>query len=71
MSDFLYASPSFLTGVARTIDLGACLERSSYNMSRTPAEADLRALTNDWRAVYGDLWRAAKTVRVERPDTEK
>lgn len=67
MSDFLFASPNFLTGCARTIDLGAVLNRSSYNFSATPEEADLRAIGHDWEAVGNDLRKAMvehKTVKV-------
>jgi len=58
MSDFLFANPTFLTGAGRVIDLGASLERYSYNLSRTPGEADTRAIVQDWAAVGGDLSRA-------------
>lgn len=58
MSDFLFASPNFLTGFGRTIDLGGVLNRCSYNFSRTPTEADLRAISHDWVAVGKDLHKA-------------
>lgn len=58
MSDFLFASPSFLTGLGRTLDLGAVLNRSSYNFTPTPEGADLRAIAQDWVAVGRDLRKA-------------
>ena len=58
MSDFLFASPSFLSGFARTLDMGATLNRYSYNFSATPVEADLRAIAHDWAAVGKDLHKA-------------
>ncbi len=64
MSDFLFASPSFLTGCARTLDLGAVLNRSSYNFSSTPEAADLRAIALDWRAVGKDLRKAMMEYRL-------
>jgi len=65
MSDFLFASPNFLTGCARTLDLGAVLNRSSYNFSATPEEADLRAIAHDWAAVGKDLQKAMLAAKVE------
>lgn len=60
MTDFLFANPSFLTGAGRVIDLGAALQHSSYNMSRTPAEADQRAIAQDWAAVGKDFYAAIR-----------
>jgi hypothetical protein len=54
-SDFLFATPSFLTGVARGLDLGATLSGHSYNVSSSPLEADQRALLSDWNLVGQDL----------------
>lgn len=65
MSDFLFASPSFLSGMARTIDLGAALNWNSYNMSRTGEEADIRAIAQDWKAVGRDLRRALIAARLQ------
>jgi len=58
MTDFLFASPSFLTGLGRTIDIGAMLNRSNYNLTSTPEGADLRAIAQDWGAVGKDLRKA-------------
>ena len=52
-SDFLFARPSLLEGVGRIVDFGGSL--SMYNFSRTPAEADARAIAVDWRAVGHDV----------------
>lgn len=57
-SDFLFASPSFLTGAGRVLDLGGALEHYSYNISRTPEEADALAIANDWAVVGQDLGHA-------------
>ncbi len=59
-SDFLFASPSFVTGAGRVLDLGAALEYYSYNLSLTPAEADRWAIANDWRVVGQDLAKAMR-----------
>ena len=57
-SDFLFATPSFLTGAGRALDLFASLEAYSYNMSHTPEEADTRAIASDWCVVGSDLSKA-------------
>ena len=58
MTDFLYATPGFLTGFARVADLAAVLEQCSYNISQTPEQADNWAFANGWAAVGGDLKKA-------------
>lgn len=60
-SDFLFARPSFLEGVARIMDFGNTL--NTYNISATPAEADNRAISADWQAVGNDLRRAIDTEK--------
>jgi hypothetical protein len=56
MTDYLFARPSILEGIGRNIDLFGVL--NTYNFSRTGAEADLKALRNDWQVVYNDLFKA-------------
>lgn len=53
VSDFLFARPSFFEGMGRIIDFGGTL--TAFNISRTPEEADARALFEDWRVVGNDL----------------
>ena len=53
-TDFLYARPNFLGGMASAMDLGGTLV-SEYNRSRTPNSADLQALKSDWAIVGMDL----------------
>ena len=64
-TDFLVATPSFLTGAGRTLDLGAHLERWSYNFSASPQEADRWAIEQDWWAVGCDLRKAVADAKVE------
>jgi hypothetical protein len=64
-SDFLFAMPSLLSGLARTIDLGSTFD--SYNVSRTPEEADRRALVADWKSTGQDLEKAMRTHEAEHP----
>jgi len=60
MSDFLFAGSSWLSGAARTLDLGATFD--DYNISLNPAQADWLALNADALATYKDLWSAYGTV---------
>lgn len=53
-TDFLFAKPSFIGGMASAIDLGGILV-SEYNRSNTPREADYRALLADWKTVGKDI----------------
>ena len=49
----LFATPTFLEGVARTLDLGDPF--TDYNTSRNADEADFFALRSDWRAIGEDF----------------
>ena len=60
----LYATPSFLEGVARVIDIGDTL--TEYNGSENGVEGDVRALRSDWQAVGDDLRRAMAQYRQEK-----
>ena len=53
MTHFFYANPSFVEGMARTLDIGDTL--TVFNDSMTPEEADYRALKADWVAVGEDI----------------
>lgn len=59
--DFLFATPSFLSGVARTLDLGAQFD--SYNESLTQQAADANAIRCDWRIVGENLFDAMRQWR--------
>lgn len=52
-SDFLFATPSFAEGMGRLVDFGNTL--TEYNRTRSSAEADQRAITQDWLAVGDDI----------------
>lgn len=60
-SDFLFARPSFIGGMARILDFGGTL--NMYNESPNEAIADLRALAEDWRAVGNTLRSALAEYR--------
>ena len=66
-SDFLFATPSFLSGVARSLDLVGQFDE--YNDSPNGAIADWFALLADWRVVGSDLTLAMDNViRTLGPD---
>lgn len=60
-TDFLFARPSFLSGVGRLVDFGCTFD--AYNMSRTPVEADIRASVSDWLSIGDDLYSALAVER--------
>ncbi|MGB1287071.1 MAG: hypothetical protein ACPG7F_11100 [Aggregatilineales bacterium] len=63
----LFAKPSFLTGVARLIDVFG--KMNTYNTSATEEQADYNALYSDWLAV-GDAMTAGieeYKINLERP----
>lgn len=65
-SDFLYARPSFLEGVARIFDFGGTL--NEYNDSPTGQEADAAAIRSDWEAIGQDMRAAIEAFRREEAD---
>ncbi len=66
--DYFFTRPSFIGGVARVIDLGGTLGQEAVLQSRTPREADEKALASDFRAVARDLKAAMEAVA---PDVAK
>ena len=56
MTDYLFAKPNFVGGMARALDLGGTL--SVYNESATPESADSLAMKSDWEMVGADLVEA-------------
>lgn len=62
-SRILFPRPSFLEGVARIFDFGGAL--STYNISRSPSEADAHAIQADWEAVGDDLWAGLEQAEAE------
>jgi len=64
-SDFLFAVPSIMSGVARTLDLGGTFD--SYNASKTEEDADRRAIGLDWKLIGGDLSDALYQFEAEQP----
>ena len=62
-TDYLFATPSFLSGVARLLDLSGRFD--VYNDSDNAALADARAIYSDWRMVGQDLAGAMTVVERE------
>lgn len=52
-ASLLFASLSFLQGMASTLDIGGTL--ITYNMSPSPEEADRSALAHDWFIVGEEI----------------
>ncbi len=62
---FLYAKPSFLSGMALALDIGGTL--NEYNQSLTPAQADAIALRMDARAVAHDMHEGIRVIGTSVP----
>lgn len=60
-STYLFAQPSFLSGMAQTLDLGGTFV--VYNESASPADADVKALKSDWSAIGKDLAYSLENYR--------
>ena len=63
MTDYLFARPSFVGGMARVLDLGSTL--NVYNDSNSAEEADEKALYSDTLMVGEDLCDAIEVVQKE------
>jgi hypothetical protein len=59
-SGFLYATPSFISGAARVLDLYGTFDK--YNSSATEREADYKAIWADWSVVGHDIFDAMRQV---------
>jgi hypothetical protein len=68
MTKFLFASPSFLSGAARTLDLGAQFD--SYNSSLTAQQADMLAMFADWYTVGEDIGNAISEYDQEKGNSK-
>jgi hypothetical protein len=63
-SGFLFAAPSFLQGLASALDLSGTLVE--YNISKTPQDADVRAISSDWAVVGKDISTATENLAEEK-----
>lgn len=60
---FLFANPSFSSGFGTVMDFSGSV--LVYNYSRSPLEADLRAIASDWAMIGSDIENATKTFAEE------
>jgi hypothetical protein len=60
-TDFLFAQPGFLFGLARLFDFSGAFDQ--YNVSRTEGEADARATLADWHLTGADLCYALNVAQ--------
>ena len=68
-TDFLFARPSRLSGLARLLDLFCVFQL--YNVSPNQDEADCRATFSDWVMVGQDLRRATELYAQSAPVSEE
>jgi hypothetical protein len=61
-TDFLFANPTFIGGLASVLDLGSTMV--VYNESPSIKVADVRAMESDWRVTGEDL-KASMALWVE------
>jgi hypothetical protein len=68
-SDFLFAQPSKVSGLARFFDFAGAFD--AYNGSATPDEADAKAMHSDWAVVGDSIRSAACHLKAEADEEEK
>lgn len=61
LTTYLYATPSFLEGVARLFDFTGSL--NVYQCSDSPEQADFKAISSDWIVVGDDFRKAIKDLQ--------
>ena len=64
---FLFADPSFLSGIAAVMDITGSLV--VYNRSESGLEADERAIASDWAIVGSHISAAAESLEKEKTQT--
>ena len=57
-TNYLFADPNFILGVAKVIDLSGSL--NEYNYAITPEMGDNFATMSDWLSVGGDIISAVE-----------
>ena len=60
-TNILFPKFSFYRGVGRVFDLFG--RTNSYNISKTPKEADEKAIRSDWLTVGNDIRNAESSLR--------
>jgi len=62
-SDFLFARPSLIGGMAKLLDFGGTLK--TYNYSPSEELADLIATSQDWKAIGSALRKAFEEYKAQ------
>ena len=60
-ASYLFATPCFVSGFARAIDIGATYQ--AYNLSENGQIADYKALCSDWLQVGEDITTAMEKYK--------
>jgi hypothetical protein len=68
-SDFLFARPRALFGVARFFDFAASFD--SYNSSESNDEADAKAMYSDWAVVGDAIETSMEKTNIELNSSKK
>jgi hypothetical protein len=68
-TNFLFADPSFLSGLGSVLDLGGTLVE--FNQSRSGQEADARALASDWAVAGKDVRAAMRLCEQEKKQQDE
>lgn len=63
-SDYLFARPTFISGIARLFDFSGTL--NVYNISPDEQTADMRAFQEDWKALGNDMRAALAAYKEEQ-----
>lgn len=63
LSTYLFCVPSFLSGFARILDLGATF--NDYNESNTTIKADFNALYSDWLMTGKDIENSIENIKAK------
>ena len=63
---FLFATPSFLSGIARMLDIYGQFD--SYNTGETTEMTDAKAIYSDFRIVGQDLSQAIESLSDDKDD---
>ena len=63
-SDFVFSTPSYLTGAGTVFNIAGNYYR--YNRSVTPAQADARAIRQDFAMIGQDVCDTVKALEKEK-----
>lgn len=60
-TDFLFPNSSFITGMGSVFDLTG--NYYSFNTSKTPEQADFKAIESDWGVVGDDIKKSVDEMK--------